>query len=867
MNSNQLPVSGGVAIFFAIIIGYFVINPSALDGFRPGGQSSQIEQVHGIEDVQARLWQDPFAAAAAHQLAKHHTDKGVLFSGKVIIPPHSQEKRTPLEVTLQAAPAPSLRSPQRRHSLHALLNQIKTQSKESKQNVDILAVMVSAGPYPEERETRLRRRYAVIAGLAASGYQPQEPTHIGYIDNLADSACRQGHVGEGKMPKIIPFEWFKNDHDKYSLLLWLDESAFSYSPLCKLDFLIEKLSPGFDQQPKAPRSRISIIGPGESGTLQAMLNELDGKETNPDGTIPFLQLRRVLFFSATATAEARQLLKQDITESKKTPWKDPVALKFLSRHIIFFRTIAHDRKLTDELVLEIRNRLFDWSPLRANVKEHNFRIALVSEWDTLYGRSLPKAFTRSAYQSFHTTPPTQKGATAAWAQQHIYQFSYLRGIDGKVSSLQQANTPENTPSKADTTKDIHMERPEGNSQKDYLRRLASDMARTHQMLKNEGTKGIRAIGVLGSDVYDKLLILRALRKQFPKAIFFTTDLDAALLHPDQFQWTRNMLVSSSYGLKIASHHEILQISKGTGNQTKHFPILLNATKRTIPKNRDAYQTSVFLSSVWAASPTPSQNIHKRVESTIKKREAPTEAQISNAIEHAKQTIDSDTSPTLDLFFKQLLTQYSINIEEAIPYAIQKEFYRSFSQYIKPRVYEVGRYGAIDLAAIDNIKSITEWSPFYPLPVSSISSRAMIMITSSAVMLGLLSFLFWRRWIAVSGINIDKAFRIKMKFEDKKAIAAAVIALLVLFLCYLFDSSEDTLLAWILIDYLLIAGTFVYLIRRIIHEKEQHLRTHPCQNLLKCRQALIAMKQKKPLKQRIRIKHKHQNIHCDGDKHE
>ncbi len=42
----------------------------------------------------------------------------------------------------------------------------------------------------------------------------------------------------------------------------------------------------------------------------------------------------------------------------------------------------------------------------------------------------------------------------------------------------------------------------------------------------QGEKGFRAIGILGSDVYDKLLILRALRPRFPDVVFFTNNLDA-----------------------------------------------------------------------------------------------------------------------------------------------------------------------------------------------------------------------------------------------------------------------------------------------------------------------------------------------------
>ena len=62
--------------------------------------------------------------------------------------------------------------------------------------------------------------------------------------------------------------------------------------------------------------------------------------------------------------------------------------------------------------------------------------------------------------------------------------------------------------------------------------------------------GFRSIGVFGNDFYDKLLVLQAIRREFPAAIFFTTDLDARYLHPREFQWTRNLVVASSYGLEL-----------------------------------------------------------------------------------------------------------------------------------------------------------------------------------------------------------------------------------------------------------------------------------------------------------------------------
>jgi len=689
MNSNHLPVSGGLAVFIAVVVSYFVIDPAALDSVRPGGEEIDVLQVQGIENVQARLWQDPFAAARAHQQTYHKGEDG--FSGDVQIKTLKPNRTATLSLKLSplTGKGESGKGMADPHALDALITQSSVEAEESKHRVNVLAVMVPGGPYPDDGEIRLRKRYAVIAGLAASGYQPLSEAHIGYVNDLGESRCSDEHFGEGQMPATMPFEWFKNaKSDQYTLLLWLDEDAFAHHPLCKLNYLFKNGQAAqdaviFEAEKKLDKirdegrrptkkeqneayneattlvktghdaaypvattwqqlGRVSIIGPHGSGTLKAMISELK----RPKETLP--NLKGTVFFSATATAASKTLMPDHNVDVSKQPdhetkLKDPVAEEFLKKQIVFFRTIANDRELTDALVKEIKTRLHDKNHC---LQMNNFKVALISEWDTLYGRSLPETFIDSAFHYYEgekksdcDSEKNNKQNRKQWAQDHIYRFSYLRGIDGVMASDKKNTGNDRSQDQTDhgASQTSSIELAEGTSQKDYLRRLAADMALTHQKLKNEGNKGIRAIGVLGSDVYDKLLVLRALRKQFPKAIFFTTDLDAALLHPDQFPWTRNLLVASSFDLKIASYSDIQsmlrkqqesenmlckqqksesmlrkqqksenmlckqQKSEKGGQSVGYLKMLLNATERTIPQNRDAYQTSIFLSCIFASN--------------------------------------------------------------------------------------------------------------------------------------------------------------------------------------------------------------------------------------------------------------------------
>ena len=157
-------------------------------------------------------------------------------------------------------------------------------------------------------------------------------------------------------------------------------------------------------------------------------------------------------------------------------------------------------------------------------------------------------------------------------------FSYMRGLDGKLSDKDDKKTAtvaEKNPGSNDKDKSqaaASVESPEGQNQKDYLRRLAEQINQRDQELKDGGTsKGFAAIGVLGSDVYDKLMILGALRQHFPHKLFFTTDLDAAYSHPAKWRQTHNLLVASAYDLALRPE-----------------------LQGSIPHFRDSYQTAFFL---------------------------------------------------------------------------------------------------------------------------------------------------------------------------------------------------------------------------------------------------------------------------------
>jgi hypothetical protein len=122
------------------------------------------------------------------------------------------------------------------------------------------------------------------------------------------------------------------------------------------------------------------------------------------------------------------------------------------------------------------------------------------------------------------------------------------------------------------------DRPEGQGQYDYLRRLGEKIGNLDDRLRSRldknpmrrNSNGIAAVGILGTDRYDKLLILQALRPLLPNALFFTTDLEAQMKHPTALPYTRNLLIASSFGLQLDDD-----------------------LQKEIPPFRSSYQTAAF----------------------------------------------------------------------------------------------------------------------------------------------------------------------------------------------------------------------------------------------------------------------------------
>ncbi|SEL23903.1 hypothetical protein [Nitrosovibrio tenuis] len=648
-DKSRFPLTGLFALL-AMISGFLFYEGISLKTSRPINkeQASSIFLKKGI--VQSRLWQDPFEAVNAHRLL--------------------EEKLTG--------------EPDEKNDRHTLDKLVEVLDQSEISNLRVLPVFVDGSPYVNGGESRLNDRYAVVSALGATDYVPESGEYIRFFkwnrdkkNNINTKTGTRIRTGADEIETLIPAElYFPNakfrdePYGKHVLVLWLKEQDAGPEPLMFLDDLLESLEKAFDKHGSKITFTYDVLGPRSSATLSAMLKEL--QSVQPDApTSPFNLLKKTRFFSPYATAEDTFLLDyspnapqpsashrtgKQLKESGKEPGKnnEPEFTKETAKEIEkatvngllskaqikLIRTINTDAVLAEQLLRELKRRQVDLQPCAD--KHCNPQVALISEWDTLYGRALPRTFAAVAMNngSGETGPALEteinklrRDAWPGW----IYRHSYLAGLDGELpargSDKGSDKEKDGIPAAGKAwygglpqgPEQSTAQRPEGRGQLDYVIRLAA-------ALKQEETRNgeeFKAIGVLGSDVYDKLLILQALRRTFPRAVFFTTDLNARLAYPAEWHWTHNLIIASHFGLELQ-------------------PDL----QTPIPPFRDSYQTSLFYSALWAL----------------------------------EYFISADNSSCPDCF------QLRKNKEDKGNKGAKK-----FSADAEPRLYEVGRHGAFDIS--------------------------------------------------------------------------------------------------------------------------------------------------------------------------
>ncbi len=554
---SSIPIAPLVALL--LFAGGLLVQHQPLQSDRPVAEIHQATVPHYGQDVEARLWQDPLEAVQVADRAGSTASNGNERSDNAVCGQPSAECHTP--------------------------TWLKKAIGEAGKGTLVLPVMIFGGPYAEDAEDRRRNRYAVLSGLIDKGYQPVYSRGIGYAKLDNPEAKAKG------FPRLVPFEQWKrasgaNGDDSGGagggagaiggidkvFLLWLTEESFNPDARARLNEFFGQVLPDSGVA-------VKIVGPSS-------------EETAAD-----------LWPTAAVGNASPSLCQTD--NGKAAVWRGN-CVEFLAPRLTDpssrfddVRLSPNDREIVASLSRELRNRNLNLptpdNPRSCAGGESAFdHIAIVVEADTHYGRSLENEFRHSLQCGESRQEP---------ANLHI--FRYFRGLDGKTSPANETGSKRSGASSADAKKETTApeERAQGQSQFDYLLRIAARVREQNDRLEtkareswipfnmNPAGRSIRAVVVLGSDVYDKLAILHALRERLPQAIFATTDLDAGFLQNDQLRWTRNLVVASGYDLRV---HRQDQAHLGNAGELQ----------KGAPPFRDTYQTATFLATSLALTQAP-----------------------------------------------------------------------------------------------------------------------------------------------------------------------------------------------------------------------------------------------------------------------
>lgn len=575
---SKLAVAGALTLVLAIAGVLLVKEP--LRSSRPVGTGLEMKQSTGEQLVRARLWEDPVAAV----------ERAI------------REKGSPNAASLAESPLARRLRPLRQ----AIVERVK-----SGQRLTVLLTTTSGGPYVESTESRLRDRYAIGTALGVACYAPEDESHLSFIDWE-----RQGPV------QGLPYEWYRlrktrncgeaGSRADSVLVVWLPDEALSRGFLATLTSLSQGLvcqETGKGECVLAADKRklvrlnvalqqavtFKIIGPRSSSAYRALLDEAgtlygDPHEDiavwpNADGSIEL--------YSPWASAMKGLLAYGLKAESGKgaacTIYADcehEFYRRLADAHVRLVYDVGSDEQRFESLIAELERR---------QVRLGWDAVILIGEWDSFYGRALPIEFRAAACAKVATfteedlnqiqvpvdikrwcqTIPQavdlqiQRPADYESLTLNVFRYSYLGGLDGEVPGDDAARAARAAKAVAgNQAVDATRDRPEGTSQLDYVRALVA-------RIQEEG-EGARAIGILGTDPYDALLIIKALRPAFPYAIFFTVDLDARHLHPSEYKSTRNMVIASPFGLQLDG-----------------------SLQRDVPPFRSSYQTSAYFAALQA----------------------------------------------------------------------------------------------------------------------------------------------------------------------------------------------------------------------------------------------------------------------------
>ena len=490
------------------------------------------------------------------------------------------------------------------------------------ERVTALFVMTAGGSSTRESESRFQDRYAVNVALEAGCFKREKTPFLSYLTWQFE-----------KKPVATPYEWYhrskitacqgpseqilEEGNDRHVLVLWLAAEESEEVILQRIDVLLSK----FHQ----PNVTAKLVGPRSSSEFRTLLQEIEERgqterERGGKKTKPFSwqkENRRLALYSPWATAMPGLLaygLKG--TSQSELECRSYAVCNNLFNQLLwdagldFQYSTDSDRVLFESLFGELNRR---------QVTVGKDLIVLIGEWDSFYARALPLTFSAAACH-YITDSKVRKASPPS-------EF-LMRKLKGKCATTEegvdQLKKGEISPQELNIGQYNYFSGLEKDTLKNLVSNIKSDES-SHSLR-------VKAIAILGQDAQETLLILHDMRKHFPAALFFTTDLNSEYLHESQQQWARNLLVVSHFGLQLD-----------------------RPLQQAIPPFRNTYQTSTFFA-------------------------------VLRAIGHVTYHLQPGNGRNM------LPTSYALHGGNSAG--------TEYSTVIRPRLFEFGRHGAVDLS-VDN----------------------------------------------------------------------------------------------------------------------------------------------------------------------
>jgi len=656
-DSTRIPWAS-LAVVATFVSGTLIV-PKAFDLLRPP-EKERAQQFSGADlEVDARLWEDPFAAVRRHENDRIERCKN----------PAAASKRE-----CDAAQRDARRSPQ---ALRAHLD-ADDDGRIDAQSTLLVAVLVPGNPFVGAEEARRRTRFALLSGLQAEGYFPDSAEQIGLmqvplapIAALAPLTRLASHVpppptGAASAPATggdllqIPYELLSRSRNvrtsdppataaraparpaqsasaaaasapasaasaadtadtadvasataarpsyRSIVVVWVDEAALPGPKLDGVARLLDTVVACREQH--CPR--LAVIGPSSSDGLDLLLHGLEAAlarraqaPENIDASLAngYRLLAQARFYSPAAT-----ISDEDLPLLRRYGHTVP---EFFTS---YFTGIVPERARLPEAEREVPftrtigaditvATLLAGEVLQRLPAHEQRRVVTLVESDSIYARGLERRMRHLLANGSQIS--------------RVEPTYFFRGIDGVTvrDGVAERQAPAAAKGKGDSDT---VEWPEARDQLDYLRRMAEDLKASERFDVARGGGPIGAIGIFANDVHDKLLVLQALHDTFPDKVFFTTDMDARFVHPRVLPFTRNLVVASSLPLKMPPVAEAAEEAESAAPRQSRPMRPLRPVQEGTPPFRDVYQTAAYLAARLAACTDACEQVQGATQAAI-----------------------------------------------------------------------------------------------------------------------------------------------------------------------------------------------------------------------------------------------------------